>query len=110
MVEANGPLQAPGVTASHPSFASEINYLREENTKLGEEVSHGQEEAAAEATARQHLKKKLDQLEVDLCASRVLVERLAKEKMHLASKVKGRRKDSGVPKGKSRGPYKYFKD
>jgi len=93
-------LQVPG---THPSFTSEIN-LREENTKLGEEVSRRQEEAAAEATARQHLEKKLDQLEIDLCASRVLVKRLTKENMHLASKVRRQTKNSGVPKGKLRGP------
>jgi hypothetical protein len=88
--------QVPGVTASHPSFTSEINHLREENTKLGEEVSRRQEEAAAEASVRQRLEKKLDQLEVDLSSSRVLVDmRLTKENMHLASKVRRQTKRFG---------------
>ncbi|KAN0069235.1 hypothetical protein V8E54_012864, partial [Elaphomyces granulatus] len=75
--------------------SSEINHLREENTKLGEEVSRRQEEAAAEASVRQRLEKKLDQLEVDLCSSRVLVDRLTKENMHLASKVRRQTKRFG---------------
>jgi predicted nuclease with TOPRIM domain len=85
----------PRVTASHPRFTSEINHLREENTKLGEEVSRRQEEAAVEASVRQRLEKKLDQLEVDLSSSRVLVDRLTKENMHLASKVRRQTKRFG---------------
>ena len=64
------------MAALHPSSTLEINRLREENTKLGEEISRREKEAAAEATAQQHTREKLDQLEADLCASRVLVDRL----------------------------------
>jgi len=90
----------------HPSFTN----LREENTKLGEEVSRRREEAAAEATARQHLEKKLDQLEVDLCASRVLVDRLTKENMHLASKVRRQTKRFRRSEREIKRAYKHFID
>ena len=81
-------MQIPGVAVSYPSFTSEINHLREENTILGEAVSRRQEEAAAEATVRPQTHEKLDQLEGDLRASRGLADRLTKEKMHLASEVR----------------------
>ena len=81
-------MQISGVAVSYPSFTSEINHLREENTILGEAVSRRQKEAAAEATVRRRTHEKLDQREGDVRASRGLVDGLTKEKMHLASEVR----------------------
>ena len=88
-------LKVSEIAAPHPCFTSEINRLQRENTKLGEEVSRRKEEALAEASARQHTQEKLDQLEADLCASRVLVEKLTKENTYFASKLRSQTKRLG---------------
>ena len=72
-------------------------HLRNQSSPRRKQVSRRQEEAAVEASVRQRLEKKLDQLEVDLSSSRVLaiVDRLTKENMHLASKVRRQTKRFG---------------
>ena len=72
-----------------------FNDLQAENAKLAEEVSRGRDEAQTEAAARQQAQEKLDQVEGDLRASRILAEKLTQQNIHLTSKVKKQKRKLG---------------